>query len=159
MTLLSKDVAKSHQNIVGDDEDADIEIKLEAAEQTATSYLNRNVYASQGALDAAISGAPAAFAAARQAHEAAVAAAMAIEDACERAAALLGAHERFDSASIANIRIYRGIVLTSAIKAAILLIFGHLYENREDVVIGLAVAELPGGAKALLRPLRIGSGL
>lgn len=159
MTLLSKEVAKSHQNIVGDDEDADIEIKLEAAEQAAAAYLNRNVYATQADLDAAISAAPAACAAARQAHEAAVSAAMAIENSTDRAATLLGAHTRFDAASIDNIRIYRGIVITSAIKAAILLIFGKLYENREDVVVGVTVSELPGGAKSLLRPLRIGVGL
>lgn len=159
MTLLSKDVAKSHQNIVGDDEDADIEIKLEAAEQAATAYLNRNVYGSQADLDAAIEGAPAACSAARQAHEAALAAAMAIENAADRAAALMGAHERFDATSIDNIRIYRGMVITSAIKAAILLIFGQLYENREDVIVGLSAVELPGGAKSLLRPLRIGVGL
>lgn len=38
--------------------------------------------------------------------------------------------------------------------AAIKLIIGHLHTNREDVVAGVSVAELPQGAKALLWPLR-----
>lgn len=35
-------------------------------------------------------------------------------------------------------------------KAAMLLIIGHLYENRETVVAGSTVAEVPLGAKSLL---------
>lgn len=40
------------------------------------------------------------------------------------------------------------------IKQAVLLIVGHLYENREQSVIGTIVAELPLGVWALLRPFR-----
>lgn len=52
-----------------------------------------------------------------------------------------------------------GIVATSAIDAAVLLICGKLYANREDVVVGASVAELPGGAMSLLHPYRIGLGV
>lgn len=40
------------------------------------------------------------------------------------------------------------------IVAAIKLTVGHLYQNRESVATGVAVAELPLGIEALLRPKR-----
>lgn len=43
----------------------------------------------------------------------------------------------------------------ASIKAAILLIIGHLYENREDVVVGRQVADLPKGSEYLLNPYRL----
>jgi len=41
-------------------------------------------------------------------------------------------------------------------KQAIKLIVGHLYENREDVVVGsgLTASQIPGGVRALLSPHR-----
>lgn len=39
-----------------------------------------------------------------------------------------------------------------AIKQAILLLVGHWYENRETVVVGTIVADLPFAVKALLAP-------
>ncbi|MYM31489.1 phage gp6-like head-tail connector protein [Duganella sp. CY15W] len=159
MSLISMDVAKSHLRVVGSDEDADIELKLQAAEQAASAYLNRNLYVDQAALNAALESAPGAFAAACEAHRTAIDAANALSDDAQRGMALLGAHERFDAANLASILIYRGMVANSAIKAAILLTLGHLYENREDAVVGLVITELPAGARSLLRPYRIGVGL
>jgi uncharacterized phiE125 gp8 family phage protein len=43
----------------------------------------------------------------------------------------------------------------ASVKAAILLIVGHLYENREDVVVGRQVNDLPKGARYLLDPYRL----
>ncbi len=51
------------------------------------------------------------------------------------------------------------MVINAAIKAAMLLTLGHLYSNRENVVIGVSTAELPHGAHALLQPHRIGLGV
>lgn len=45
------------------------------------------------------------------------------------------------------------LVATDLVRAAILLILGDLYINREDVVTGQA-QQLPTGARACLRPLR-----
>jgi len=42
-----------------------------------------------------------------------------------------------------------------AIKSAILLLVGHWYANREDVVIGTIAGQLPNGAKALLSPYKL----
>lgn len=42
-----------------------------------------------------------------------------------------------------------------AIKSAILLIVGHLYENREDVVVGAPAASLPKSSEYLVAPFRV----
>lgn len=52
-----------------------------------------------------------------------------------------------------------GIVINPAIQASLLLICGHLYANREDVVIGVSATQLPNGAQYLLHPYRIGLGV
>lgn len=51
------------------------------------------------------------------------------------------------------------MVTNKQINAACLLILGHLYANREDVVIGTIATELPKGSLALLTPHRIGWGV
>lgn len=51
------------------------------------------------------------------------------------------------------------LVANTEIQAAVLLTVGHLYNNREDVVIGAVVAELPRGALDFLRPYRVGLGV
>ena len=51
-----------------------------------------------------------------------------------------------------------GTALPYAARAAMLLVLGHLYENREDTV-DKQMFELPYGAQALLRPLRVRLGM
>lgn len=51
------------------------------------------------------------------------------------------------------------MLVNDAIRAAILLLAGHLYRNREEVVTGQTVAQLPVGAHALLWPYRVGIGV
>ncbi|KQQ31994.1 hypothetical protein ASF61_16805 [Duganella sp. Leaf126] len=159
MSLLSLEVAKAHLRIIGDDANSDLELKLQAAEQAAATYLNRRLYASQAELDAAIAAVPGRTAAARSAHTAAIVAAAELVNADDRALATDAADGRLSSASIDSILVYRGMVITSEITAAILLTLGDLYENREDAVVGVSVAPLPRGAKDLLRPHRVGVGL
>lgn len=48
--------------------------------------------------------------------------------------------------------------LPYALRAAILLVLGHLYANREDAT-EKALASIPIGAEALLRPMRIRLGM
>ena len=50
------------------------------------------------------------------------------------------------------------LVITDAIRAAMLLILGHLYMNREDIVIGAVPMELPMNSRYLLAPYRAGMG-
>lgn len=51
------------------------------------------------------------------------------------------------------------MVANAEFHAAVLLTAGHLYNNREDVVVGAAVAELPQGARDFLQPYRVGLGV
>ena len=53
----------------------------------------------------------------------------------------------------------RGIIVNGVIVAAILLICGHLYANREEVLSGVTVTQLPVGARELLRPHRLIQGV
>lgn len=51
------------------------------------------------------------------------------------------------------------MVVTDAIRAAVLLTLGHLYANRENVVTGTIVSEMKEGTRSLLWPYRIGLGV
>ena len=51
------------------------------------------------------------------------------------------------------------MIVNDAINAAILLITGHLYTNREDVIVGVSACELPNGAKSILNHYRINPGV
>ena len=48
-----------------------------------------------------------------------------------------------------------GMVLNDDITSAILLYIGHLYENREAVVIGNAATRVPLAVESLLQPYKI----
>lgn len=48
--------------------------------------------------------------------------------------------------------------LPQAVRAALLLLLGHLYRNREDSV-DRALVSIPTGVEALLRPLRVRTGI
>jgi uncharacterized phiE125 gp8 family phage protein len=49
--------------------------------------------------------------------------------------------------------------LPSPLQSAVLLTLGHLYENRESVVVGTSAVELPLAVKFLLQPYRLHVGL
>lgn len=49
--------------------------------------------------------------------------------------------------------------LPAAIRSAMLLMIGNWYENREAVVVGSSVAELPLGVQSLLWPYRMSLGV
>lgn len=53
----------------------------------------------------------------------------------------------------------KGMLANFAYKAAVLLICGHLFLNREDVVTGVTAEKLPMGAHDLLRHHRWSFGL
>ena len=53
----------------------------------------------------------------------------------------------------------RPMLSNAPFKSACLLMLGHLYANREDVVVGISATELPRGAQALLTPYRVGWGI
>lgn len=53
-----------------------------------------------------------------------------------------------------NVTDEHALVLDDDITTAMLLIIGHWYANRESVVIGVSVAELPMAVHALISPYR-----
>ena len=117
--------------------------------------MDRGVYADNTALQAAMTAAPAALTAATAAKEAAVAAAEALTDATEQAAAIQVAETAYMRAMVAYRQAFDGIVVNDQIKAAVLLTVGHLFANREDVVVGASVSALPNGADCLLQPFKV----
>jgi hypothetical protein len=111
--LITPEQARAHLRTDGTDDAADLALKTEAAEQLAAEFLNRQLFADQTALDAAVE--------AGTAGEA-------------------------------------PMVVNSLVRAGILLILGHLYANREDVIAGTAT-DLPQGSRSLLAPYRVGMGV
>lgn len=146
MSIVSIETALHHLRADADDT-IDVQHKLDAAQEIAEQFMGRRVYASNSELDAAID-------------------ANAIEmDALVslRVGALSGdisSHvvqsklERIESQLYEKLMIARGIATNKAIEVAILLILGTLYENREDVVIGASVTQLPQAAEHRLQPYR-----
>ncbi len=155
MSFVSLAEAKLHLRVDGTDEDALIGLYINAAEQAAIKAMDRGVYADNTALQTAMTAAPAALTTATAAKEAAVAAAEALTDADEKAAALQAAENAYMGALVAYRQVFDGIVVNDQIKAAVLLTVGHLYANREDVVVGASVSALPNGADHLLRPYKV----
>lgn len=112
--LITPEQAMAHLRIDSTDDAADLALKTEAAEQLASEYLNRQLFASQPELDAAV---------------------------------------------LAGTAGEQPMVVNSLVRAAILLILGHLHANREDVVVGTIATELPQGSRSLLAPYRVGMGV
>ena len=110
--LVPLERAREHLRVDPGQEAELIGLYLLAAQQSAVDYLNRQVFADQGALDAAVAA---------------------------------------DSAGDYP------MVVNAAIQAAVLLVLGHLYANREEVASG-GVAQIPYGARSLLWPHRINPG-
>lgn len=158
-SIISMQVAKEHLRVTNDDEDVTIQIYLDAAERSAAQYLNRTIYANAAALAAGSSAAPAALTAAVAAYDAAIEAADLIEDKNHKRVLKDVAEANYRHAQANFVRAVRGIVITETITAAILLTLGHLFENREENVVGGSVSALPMGVQALLMPDRISMGL
>ena len=148
MPFITLETAKQHLRIDGADSDADLTLKIAAAERSATEYLQCNVYADDAALAAAIAAVPATLAAAKAAYDAAYLVAVAIVDAdlslIEQSQALAVYMRAVYSAT----RTRQGIVINDLVIAAMLLIVGWLFEVREDGT------ELPRAAQDLLSTFR-----
>ena len=155
MSFVQLTEAKLHLRVDGTDEDALIGLYINAAEQAAVKAMDRGVYADGTALQTAITAAPAALTTATAAYTAAVTAADAMTDTTEQTAALQVAETAYMRAQVAYRQAFDGIVVNDTIKAAVLLTTAHLYANREDVVAGVSVAQMPNGAEWLLQPYKV----
>lgn len=112
--LISLEQAREHLRAQGGDDDADLTLKINAAQLLAQEHLCRQLYATQAELDAAV---------------------------------------------LANTAGSAPMVCNDLVRAAILLILGHLYANREDVVTGTISTALDMGSRSLLAPYRQGMGV
>lgn len=156
MPLLTLDQARDQCRVDGTQDDVALAQYSAAAEAAAVAYLNRAVFVDQGTLDAAQDAVPGALAAAGQAFDTAMTAADDMTDTYQQQAARDVAAARFDAAMLAANRTIHGMVVNPAILAAIQLLLGHLYSNREDVLTGLraAAVAVPNGAQDLMRLYR-----
>lgn len=158
MSLLTLDEARAHLRVGPTYPAEQIEPYLRGAEAIAVKFLNRNIYESAAAMQAALDGVPAALEAAADVRAARLAAADAATD-CEVAEWLrCTAHEKYRQALIDAGYVQRGIVVNENIKTALRLLLSHLDENRESVARGVSVAEVPQGAEFFLLPDRVGWG-
>ena len=155
MSLVTLESAKLHLRVDSADEDALIAVYITAAEQSAVSLLDRGVYVDGTALTAAKAAAPGALETASAAYDAAIEAAQAMTDDALQAAATQAAENAWLKACVTHRQTMDGMVVNEAIRAAVLLIVGHLFANREDVVAGVSVAQLPNGAEWLLQPYKV----
>ena len=155
MSLVTLESAKLHLRVDSSDEDALIAVYITAAEQMAIALLDRGVYADGTALGVAKAAAPGELDTAIAAYESAMAAAEAIPGETAIAAAIQTAGHDLLRAKVAHRQAMDGMVVNEAIKAAVLLIVGSLYTQREDVVVGVSVEQLPNGAEWLLAPYRV----
>ena len=155
MSLVTLESAKLHLRVDSADEDALIGVYITAAEQMAVALLDRGVYADDTALGVAKAAAPGELDTAIAAYESAIAAAEALADETAKAASIQTAGNGLLRAKVAHRHAMDGMVVNEAIKAAVLLIVGSLYTQREDVVVGVSVAQLPNGAEWLLAPYRV----
>lgn len=155
MSFVQLADAKLHLRVDGADEDALIGVYITAAEQMAIALLDRGVYADDTALGVAKAAAPGELDTAIAAYESAMVAAEALPGETAIAAAIQTAGHDLLRAKVAHRQAMDGMVVNEAIKAAVLLTVGHLYANREDVVIGASVAALPNGADYLLQPYKV----
>lgn len=155
MTFVTTSEAKLHLRVDSTDEDALIAVYITAAEQSAVSLLDRGVYVDGTALGVAKAAAPGELETASAAYDAAIEAAQAMTDDALQAAATQTAENAWLKACVTHRQTMDGMVVNEAIKAAVLLIVGHLFANREDVVAGVSVAQLPNGAEWLLQPYKV----
>ena len=155
MTFVTLPEAKLHLRVDSADEDALIGVYITAAEQMAIALLDRGVYADDTALGVAKAAAPGELDTAIAAYESAIAAAELLDDPDAQAAAIQTADNSLIRAKVAHRQAMDGMVVNEAIKAAVLLIVGSLYTQREDAVVGVSVEQLPNGAEWLLAPYRV----
>lgn len=155
MIFVTTSEAKLHLRVDSADEDALIGVYITAAEQMAVALLDRGVYADGTALGVAKAAAPGELDTAIAAYESAMAAAEALADETAKAASIQTAGNGLLRAKVAHRHAMDGMVVNEAIKAAVLLIVGSLYAQREDAVVGVSVEQLPNGAEWLLAPYKV----
>lgn len=154
--LVDIDVAMLHCK-ADSNEEAMVQTYLNAAEAAVQRFANRNIYVDQDALDTARDAVPAAMVTANADYAAAMTAAGALGTPEDIADAEAAAAQTLRATKVALSYANDGMVVTDDVIAAVLLMTGHLYRNREEVQTGPGAnaVVLPMGAQALMATYRI----
>jgi len=153
MPVIDIEKAKTHLR-VDDDAGDDVAIKLASAIDIAEQYLNRKVYESAQSLKDAKITIPTLVNEAMQQYGESIANAEGIFDHSFRKSAIDAAQSNKNDALRMVRMIELGIAINPSLEIGILMLLGHLYANREDVVTGISVAELPKSSESFLAPYR-----
>lgn len=145
MSIVTLADAKLHLRVTGGDEDTLIQAHINAAEQLASSWMGRTIFADQNALNTARAAVPAELSAATTAYVNAVDSANALSTEAEIGVALDAAEQDYQRAQTTARMTHSGVVINDLIKSAVLLTVGALYADRET-------AEPPRAAQHLLQP-------
>lgn len=158
MSVIDIDLAMKH--LLAEPEDLVlIQAQLDGAEEAAQQFLQRRFFADQAAVDEAKADTVLRTQAALAEYKAALVIADDPENSEIRCRLREQARQALaDAYELIDLDEY-GIVINAAITAACLLKLGHLFANREDVVVGGTAVELPQASKSLLMPYRIRMGV
>lgn len=166
MKLVTLEQLQLHCRTDGDDDEL-LTICGNSAEAAVLRLVNRNLYLTTADMDVAVAGIEAAMTAAYATYDAAVTSATAITNPARRSVALDRAETNLASATLSQDRILHGLVIATPTDAgegfnslsgspadlihAVLLIAGHLYRNREEVVSGQgsAAVQVPFAAQVI----------
>lgn len=160
MSIVTLDQAKAQGRITWSSEDDLLQSYIEAAELHACRFLNRNVYADDATLVAAIAAVPAALATAKAAYDTAYAAWQLMDAGDMADIALDKLNQDWTAAKTAARMTYFGMVVNATFVQAIVLLVAGWAVNREFVITELSHAiELPMGFTALLFPYRVRQGV
>lgn len=158
MSVIDIELAMKH--LLAEPEDQDlVQSQLDGAEEAAQQFLQRRFFADQAAVDLAKSTTLQRTQAARATYRAALVVADDPENSEDRCRLRERARQALaDTFEAIDMDEY-GIVINKGIEAACLLKLGHLFANREEVVVGGTAVEVPLASKSLLMPYRIRMGV
>ena len=151
LKFITMDQLRIHTKADGDDDDL-LMLYGAAAEDFCVAECQVNVYPDQAGLDAAQAQCPEVLRAAIVARKTGMDAADVEEDELVAAYMRANAQNAYEAARFALRRVELGRVATDSFLAAVLLIAGHLYRNKEEVTTGInhGATKLPIGYKHLL---------
>lgn len=148
--MIDIDLDLARQHLKADPEDIEddlIEQYIASAKSACEGYCNRKFYESETARAADYTLALAELEVAKEARDTALAA----SDDCDVQNIVNNAWISARGNCLARCN---GVVIDDTITAAMLMMLGHFYRNREEVVVGQysGATQLPAGAKRILEP-------
>lgn len=145
--MIDIDVIRQHLKLdEGDIEDDLLAQYTASAVRTCETYCNRVFYADEAAREAGRDKAWDDLLQARVDRDTA-------RDLAEDDCRLLGIIEDTYNSAVADcLSRTHGVIVDDTIRAAILMTIGHFYRNRQNVVVGANVAQIPMDAERILQP-------